>query len=57
MLCLCPTCQVFFDGGVIVVTDDLTVVSDGQPGGKLRASPKCGINLACAALHRERRRQ
>ncbi|MCD9903857.1 HNH endonuclease [Streptomyces sp. MT29] len=57
VLCLCPTCHVLFDGGAIVLTDDLVIVRDGKAGEKLRTSPKHGINPSCVALHRERWRQ
>ncbi|MEU2154459.1 HNH endonuclease [Streptomyces sp. NPDC019396] len=33
VLCLCPTCHVLFDGGAIVLTDDLTIVRTGSRAG------------------------
>ncbi|MGI5251453.1 YDG/SRA domain-containing protein [Actinacidiphila glaucinigra] len=57
VLCLCPTCHVMFDGGAIVLTDDLTIMRNGTESGTLRTHPQHTINLACVAKHRNRWRQ
>lgn len=57
VLCLCPTCHVMFDGGAIILLDDLTIVRHGEPAGRLRTHPRHVVNLACVAKHRERWRQ
>ncbi|MFD3457255.1 HNH endonuclease [Streptomyces sp. NPDC058691] len=49
VLCLCPTCHVMFDGGAIVLTDDLTIMRNGTESGTLRTHPQHTINLACVA--------
>jgi putative restriction endonuclease len=57
VLCLCPTCHVLFDGGAIVLDDDLTIVTNGQAGEKLRTHPKHHISLKCVEQHRVRWRR
>ncbi|MEU1621779.1 HNH endonuclease [Streptomyces sp. NPDC005722] len=34
VLCLCPTCHVMFDGGAIVLMDDLTIMRHGRNPGR-----------------------
>ncbi|WP_030457487.1 YDG/SRA domain-containing protein [Kitasatospora sp. NRRL B-11411] len=54
VLCLCPTCHVMFDGGAIVLTDDLDIVKHGEVVGALRTHPQHRIDLARVRNHRER---
>jgi putative restriction endonuclease len=57
VLCLCPTCHVMFDGGAIVLGNDLSVVRHGEVAGILRTHPQHTVNLDCVRHHRERWRQ
>ncbi|MER5916132.1 YDG/SRA domain-containing protein [Streptomyces sp. NPDC001982] len=57
VLCLCPTCHVMFDGGAIVLSDDLSIIRDGEEVGVLRTHPQHAINLDRVRHHRERWRQ
>lgn len=57
VLCLCPTCHVMFDGGAVVLLDDLTIVRHGEETGRLRTHPMHTIDLTCVAKHRNRWRQ
>ncbi|QKW20479.1 HNH endonuclease [Kitasatospora sp. NA04385] len=54
VLCLCPTCHVMFDGGAIVLTDDLGVVRHGELVGSLRTHPQHVIDPVRVRNHRER---
>ncbi|OKJ16785.1 YDG/SRA domain-containing protein [Kitasatospora sp. CB01950] len=54
VLCLCPTCHVMFDGGAIVLTDELDIVRHGAKVGTLRTHPQHVIDLARVRSHRER---
>ncbi|GAA2694468.1 YDG/SRA domain-containing protein [Streptomyces lunalinharesii] len=45
VLCLCPTCHVMLDLGVIVLGDDLAIIRDGAVAGALRTHPKHAIDL------------
>ncbi|MEW2548869.1 HNH endonuclease [Streptomyces sp. NPDC047002] len=57
VLCLCPTCHVMFDGGAIVLGDDLGIIRGGEEVGILRTHPQHVINLDRVRHHRERWRQ
>ena len=54
VLCLCPNCHVKLDTGAIMISDDLTVVENGVPKGRLRTHPEHTLSLECIRNHRER---
>ncbi|MFI0219756.1 YDG/SRA domain-containing protein [Streptomyces lydicus] len=57
VLCLCPTCHVMLDLGVIVLDDDLAIIRAGEAAGALRTHPRHVIDLGCVRQHRERWRR
>jgi putative restriction endonuclease len=57
VLCLCPNCHVMLDAGAIVLSDDLTVIRNGIPVGRLRTHPRHRISIECVRNHRDRWRQ
>ncbi|MCB5910144.1 YDG/SRA domain-containing protein [Streptomyces pinistramenti] len=54
LLCLCPNCHVLMDTGMLVINDDLTVVSraDSTVLGVLREIPEHRIDREALAYHR-----
>jgi len=54
LLCLCPNCHVLMDAGMLVINDDLTVVSraDSTVLGVLREIPEHRISREALAYHR-----
>jgi putative restriction endonuclease len=54
LLCLCPNCHVLMDAGMLVINDDLTVVSraDSTVLGVLRETPEHRIDREALAYHR-----
>ncbi|MFE0580716.1 YDG/SRA domain-containing protein [Streptomyces sp. NPDC058874] len=54
LLCLCPNCHVLMDAGMLVINDDLTVVSraDSAVLGVLRETPEHRIDRQALAYHR-----
>ncbi|MFD5308352.1 YDG/SRA domain-containing protein [Streptomyces ardesiacus] len=57
ILCLCPNCHVKLDTGAIVIEDNLTIVENSTPTGRLRTHPRHALNLDCIRSHRDRWRQ
>ncbi|MFF9338613.1 YDG/SRA domain-containing protein [Streptomyces sp. NPDC014773] len=54
LLCLCANCHVLMDGGMLVINDDLTVVSrtDSRVLGVLSEAPEHRIDKQALAYHR-----
>ncbi|MFD4723778.1 YDG/SRA domain-containing protein [Streptomyces seoulensis] len=54
LLCLCPNCHVLMVGGMLVVNDDLTIVSraDSTVRGVLRETPDHRVDRQALAFHR-----
>ncbi|MGW2822144.1 YDG/SRA domain-containing protein [Streptomyces sp. NPDC001443] len=54
LLCLCPNCHVLMDAGMLLINDDLTIVSraDSTVLGVLRETPEHRIDREALAYHR-----
>ncbi len=57
VLCLCPNCHVLFDGGSITLSDDLTILRNGEANGALHTDPRHTIKIEYVQQHRNRWRQ
>jgi putative restriction endonuclease len=52
VLCLCPNCHVLFDGGALIIANDLAIMVNGAAVGTLRTHSKHAVDSDYLAYHR-----